>query len=627
MAIYISEDKISEIKNTVDIVDIISDVVTLKKTGKNYIGLCPFHSEKTPSFTVSPEKKIFHCFGCQAGGNVFTFIMKNEGISFPEAVRMIAAKCGIDIPAQRLSQGQKRKISEREKLLDVNRQAMDYFCNILSNSATGKNAKEYLEKRKINKDIIKGFALGYAQEGWDNLTSYFLKKKISPILLEKSGLIIPRKKGNGFYDRFRARIIFPIFNISSQVIGFGGRVMDDSDPKNAKYLNSPETPVYNKSSSLYGLNRAKDKCREYKTVFIVEGYFDLLALHQHNIINSVATLGTSLTADHVLTLRGYIGKTGKVILVYDSDDAGLKAAYRSIEIFDKGYVDAKIMVLPDGYDPDSYLFKFGQKSFLDEYSKAKSIIAFLIDFAEKKHGNSIEGKIQIISDMKKPLSAINDSVARSLYVKELAERLGIDESAVLEKVREVCTVSSDQLHKKDVISVSRERELNKKESRIERQIIAMMLQYPEILPELNKRNILEYFENDTLKSIGKNILVYTGKNGSNSTGVDGGHEIANDINVSEIMNLIDDKEKRSIIAALAIEEESWQFEGCIKLITQFIEIRRNSRNKGFIEKQIREAEKKNDQELLLKLLSEKQNMAVLRQKEKIALQNRRIREA
>lgn len=627
MAIYISEDKLSEIKNTVDIVDIISDVVTLKKTGKNYIGLCPFHSEKTPSFTVSPEKKIFHCFGCQAGGNVFTFIMKNEGISFPEAVRMIAAKCGIDIPAQRLSQGQKRKISEREKLLDVNRQAKDYFCNILSNSATGKIAKEYLKKRKIDKDIIKSFALGYAQEGWDNLATYFLKKKISPTLLEKSGLIIPRKKGGGFYDRFRARIIFPIFNISSQVIGFGGRVMDDSDLQNAKYLNSPETPVYNKSSSLYGLNRAKDKCRESKTVFIVEGYFDLLALHQHNITNSVATLGTSLTADHILILRGYIGKTGKVILVYDSDDAGLKAAYRSIEKFDKGYVDAKIMVLPDGYDPDSYLLKYGPKSFMDECSRAKSIMAFLIDFAEKKHGNSIEGKIQIISDMKTPLSAINDSVARSLYVKELAERLGIDESAVLEKVREMYTVSSEQLHKEDVMSVPRGRELNKKESRIERQIIAMMLQYTEILPELNKRNILEYFENDTLKSIGKNILAYADKNGSNSPDVDGGHEIANNLNVSEIMNLIDDKEKRSIIAALALEEESWQFEGCIKLITQFIEIRRNTRNKSFIEKQIREAEKKNDQELLLKLLSEKQNMAVLRQKEKIALQNRRIREA
>jgi len=627
LAIYIPEDKISEIKNTVDIVDIISDVVTLKKTGKNYIGLCPFHSEKTPSFTVSPEKKIFHCFGCQVGGNAFTFIMKNEGISFPEAVRMIAAKCGIDIPAQRLSQSEKRNISEREKLLDVNRQAMDYFCNILLSSATGKNAKEYLKKRKINKEIIKGFALGYAQEGWDNLTRYFLKKKISPTLLENSGLIIQRKKGSGFYDRFRGRIIFPIFNISSQVIGFGGRVMDDSDPKNAKYLNSPETPVYNKSSSLYGLNRAKDKLREYKTVFIVEGYFDLLALQQHNIINSVATLGTSLTAEHVRVIRGYIGKTGKVILVYDSDDAGLKAAYRSIEIFDKGYVDAKIMVLPDGYDPDSYLFKFGKKSFMDEYKRAKSIMGFLIDFAEKKHGNSIEGKIQIISDMKKPLSAINDSVARSLYIKELAERLGIDESAVLEKVREIYTVSSDQLHKKNALSVSKGGEFNIKESRIERQIIAMMLQYPEILPEINKRNILEYFENDTLKSIGQNILFYTDINGNSGPRANGRNEIANDINVSEIMDLIDDKGKRSIIAALALEEESWQFEGCIKLITQFIEIRRNSRNKSFIEKQIREAEKKNDHKLLLRLLSEKQNMAVLRQKEKMALQNRRIREA
>jgi len=454
LAIYISEDKISEIKNTVDIVDIISDVVTLKKAGKNYIGLCPFHSEKTPSFTVSPEKKIFHCFGCQAGGNVFTFIMKNEGISFPEAVRIIAAKCGINIPAQRLSQDQKRKISEREKLLDVNRQAMNYFCNILLSNSAGKTAEEYLKKRKITKDIIKDFALGYAQEGWDNLISYFFRKKISPSLLEKSGLIIPRRKANGFYDRFRGRIIFPIFNISSQVIGFGGRVMDDSDPKNAKYLNSPETPVYTKSNSLYGLNRAKDKLRELKTVFVVEGYFDLLALHQHNIVNSVATLGTSLTAEHVRLIRGYIGKTGKVILVYDSDDAGLKAAYRSIEIFDKGYVDAKIMVLPDGYDPDSYLFKFGQKSFLEEYSKAKSIMAFLIDFSEKKHGDSIEGKIQIISDMKKPLSDINDSVARSLYVKELAERLNIDESAILEKVREECTVSSDQLRKKNILSVS-----------------------------------------------------------------------------------------------------------------------------------------------------------------------------
>ena len=254
-------------------------------------------------------------------------------------------------------------------------------------------------------------------------------------------------------------------------------------------------------------------------------------------------------------------------------------------------------------------------------------MAFLIDFAEKKHGKSIEGKIQIISDMKKPLSAINDSVARSLYIKELSEQLGIDESAVLEKVREAGTVFNEQLGEEDVINVSQGGKRNQKESRMERQIIAMMLQYPEILPELTKRNILEYFENDTLKSIGQNILIHTDKNGNRVPAIDGGAKIAPEINVSEIINLIDDKEKRSIIAALAIEEESWQLDGCIKLITQFIEIRRKNRNKSFIERQIKEAEKKNDQALLLKLLNEKQNMAVLRQKEKIALQNRRIREA
>jgi DNA primase len=627
LAIYISEDKISEIKNTVDIVEIISDVVHLKKAGKNYIGLCPFHSEKTPSFTVSPEKKIFHCFGCQTGGNVFSFIMKTEGITFPEAVRMIATKCGIDVPSARLSREQRKKISEREELLDINRKAMDYFCHNLSATTRGKIAAEYLKKRKINKDMVNSFALGYAEEGWDNLTRYFFKQKISPTLLEKSGLIIAKKHTNGFYDRFRGRIIFPIFNIGSQVIGFGGRVINDSDPKSAKYLNSPETPVYNKSNSLYGLNRAKDKIRELKTVFIVEGYFDLLALHQHKIINSVATLGTSLTAEHVRLIRGYIGKSGKVFLVYDSDDAGLKAAHRSIQIFDKGYVNANIMVLPDGYDPDSYLFKFGKESFMHEFSRAKSIMTFLFDFAQKKHGNSIEGKIQIISDLKKPLSVIHDRVARSFYVKELAERLDIEESAILEKVRKEVAVSSDQTHKKNKLGVSQGRGIDKKESRIERQIVAMMLQYPRILPELRKRNILEYFEDGTLKSIGQNILIYADKNGINAPEINDGHDYANDINVSEIINLVVDKEKKSMIAALAMEEESWQLEGCIKLITQFIEIRQNSRNKNFIEKQIKEAEKKKDHKLLLKLLIEKQNMAVLRQKGKLSMQNRPIREA
>ena len=218
------------------------------------------------------------------------------------------------------------------------------------------------------------------------------------------------------------------------VIGFGGRVMDDSMPK---YLNSPETRLYNKSRSLYGLHLAKLKCRQTEAVYIVEGYFDLLALHQHGIQNSVATLGTSITAEHVQILRGFIGKDGNVILVFDSDDAGIKAAKRSIEVFDKGYINAQILVLPEGYDPDSYLFEFGVDAFLDLVSQAQGIISFLMDSAVKKHGLSNEGKIRVISEMKEPLASINDSVARSLYIKDLAECINIDESAVLERVRKI----------------------------------------------------------------------------------------------------------------------------------------------------------------------------------------------
>jgi DNA primase len=244
LAVFIPEDKISEIKNSVDIVAIISEIILLKKVGRNYVGLCPFHTEKTPSFTVSPEKQIFYCFGCGTGGNVFNFLMNHDGLSFFETAKMLAKRYGIEIPAQTMSSEQKRRISERESLLAANKQAMDFFKHSLLSDAEGKIALEYLKKRGIGEDTITIFNLGFAPAGWDSVINYFSKKNISHELVEKSGLIIKRKSKNGYYDRFRNRIIFPIFDISKQVLGFGGRVMDDSLPK---YLNSPETSVYNKS--------------------------------------------------------------------------------------------------------------------------------------------------------------------------------------------------------------------------------------------------------------------------------------------------------------------------------------------------------------------------------------------
>jgi len=613
LTIFIPEDKVLEIKNAADIVEVVSESVLLKKTGKNYVGLCPFHSEKTPSFTVSPQKQIFYCFGCAAGGNVFSFIMKRDGISFPEAARILSRHYGIDVPVQRMSKEQKRLRSERENLLAVNKQAMDFFHNNLSSAPLGKQALLYLKKRGITQETIDTFRLGYAPEGWNNIYYFFQKKKIPLEVVETAGLIVKRENKDGFYDRFRNRIIFPILNVNMNVIGFGGRVLDDNLPK---YLNSPETPIYNKSSSLYGLHRARQKCRETETVYIVEGYFDLLALHQNGFQNSVATLGTSITTDHVHILRNVIGKDGHVVLVFDSDDAGMKAALRSLGIFMNAEVDANIMLLPSGYDPDSYLFEFGFESFLTIANNAKSLISFLIDALIEKYGLTVEGKIRVISEMRETLASIDDSVARSLYIKELAERVGIEETAILEKVRERSfrnkrSVQKDTFSNNDFVHDHKNNGFQKtdrgtsffgKWARLEQQIISMMLQFPPVLSEIAERGLLDLFEDNRLKAIGDLILA---------------DQNFSDTNIVDFINLIEDNDARGIVASMAFKENQWDYDGCLNILNRFESI--CLKKETTLIKKIKEAEENNDLELLSKLLSKKHKMAVLSEKKKMAL--------
>jgi DNA primase len=602
LAIFIPEDKVLEIKNAAEIVDIISEVVHLKKSGKNFLGLCPFHSEKTPSFSVSPQKQIFYCFGCGVGGNIFSFLMKHNGLSFPEAARTLARRYGIEIPKQSLTPQQKKRISEREGLLNINQQAKDFFCRVLGSKSAGKTAMTYLKKRGFSAEIIDRFQLGYAPAGWDNLLNFFSKKGTPLALVEKSGLILPKKNKRGYYDRFRDRIMFPIHDLNQAVIGFGGRVMDDALPK---YLNSPETPVYNKSRSLYGLNIAKDKFRTSEAIFIVEGYLDLLALHQYGLENSVATLGTALTEDHVRMLTRY--DASRLILVYDSDEAGIRSALRCIEIFWKEHVDfgrgdvfreekadTHILVLPTGHDPDSYLMEKGVASFQQFASKAPSIITFLIDRAVEKHGLSTEGKIRVIADLQRPLAAINDNVARSLYIKQLAEQIGIDEDVVLEKVR----MHTSAKAKKDSV---RRKDMANQGSRLEQQIIAMMLQFPAILPEIKKYHVIEYFENDSLKSIGKIILE---------------KKLSSAEQISEVLTFVHDPVQENLITTLAMTEEPWDESGCVRLINQFVKTGQKYKDSKILEK-IKAAEKKNDQETLDKLLRERQKLAMQSQKPKL----------
>ncbi len=599
MANFIPEDKILDIRNASDIVDVISEVVHLKKTGRNFVGLCPFHSEKTPSFTVSPEKQIFYCFGCGAGGNIFSFLMKNDGLAFPEAARSLARRYSIDIPRKHLTPEQKKRMGERESLLKINRQAMDYFRQMLHRSPTGQPAMAYLKKRGLSAEIIDRFNLGYAPKGWNNIINFFSKSGVPLAKVERSGLILPKKDSHGYYDRFRERIAFPIIDVNQAVIGFGGRVMDDSLPK---YLNSPETPVYSKSRSLYGLHLAKDKSHTTDTIYIVEGYLDLLTLHQHGIENAVATLGTALTADHVRMLSRYVPR---LILVYDSDEAGIRSARRCIDIFWKEHVDfrrgdvfreekadTQILVLPDGHDPDSFLREKGAESFQKAATQAPGIVSFLIEQSIAKHGLSTEGKIRVVTDLKNPLAAINDNVARSLYVKKLAERIGIEENIILQEIR----TRAAQKEKKDT---DKHEILGAiKGSRLERQIVAMMLQFPVILPEIRKYEVIEYIENPLLKSIGTAILEHQGTSAAQ---------------ITELLSGIDNPEQEQLISALAMIEESWEKDGCMKLIAQFVKNGQRRRDHQILE-QIKAAEQKNDQETLAKLLKHKQKLAMRSQK-------------
>jgi DNA primase len=609
LATHIPEEKIAEIRHAVDIVAVIGESVLLKKAGKNLVGLCPFHSEKTPSFTVSPDKQIFHCFGCGAGGNVFSFIMKRDGVGFAEAARSLARRGGVEIPERSATPLAIRQASEQATLWELNRVAMDFFRQALLQSAAGQPARDYLARRGLPPPMLEKFGLGYAPKGWDHLLGYMARKKFAAELVATAGLVVPRKEGSGFYDRFRDRIIFPIQDENSRVVGFGGRVLDDSTPK---YLNSPETAVYTKRRVLYGLNWAKDACRTTGVVFIVEGYLDLIALHQQDITNAVATLGTALTPEHVRLLTRY---AGQLMLVYDSDDAGIRSAQRCIDIFWKEHVDfrrgdvfreeqadTRILVLPAGHDPDSFIRKRGAADFRRLAESAPGIMTFLMERAVSRHGLSTEGKIRIVAELQAHLEAINDSVARALYVKQLAERIQLGEAIILERLR-AHAASSSSARLSAGRSSGRVTAAAETEERCEQRIIAMMLQFPEIIPEIVRRGILVFFSHGLLKSAGEVILR---------------HPFQSPDQLPELLAVLEEGPLKETLVSLAIGDEPWTREGCKSFLRRFRESRQQRASGLSIQAAIEAAEREHNESEVLRLLSEKQKMAVRREKQKMS---------
>ncbi len=532
----IPEEKISEILNTSDIVDVISEAVILKKSGRNFFGLCPFHSEKTPSFSVNPDKQIFHCFGCSAGGNALSFTMKYHGISFLEAARMLARKYNILVETREMDPANLRKIRARESLFKLNKRVMKVYNTMIEDPSRGSGVRSYLERRGMTRETIDQFKLGYAPDAWDSLVSFFKKEKVSRNVAVNSGLILPKKTEGGFYDRFRNRLMFPIFDINMQVAGFGGRVMDDSMPK---YMNSPETPVYSKSRILYGLHAAKQECRKQGKVFIVEGYFDFLSLYQSGVKNAVASLGTALTRDHVRILKGY---AEQMILVFDSDDAGINAAKRSVSLFVKEGIDTRILVLPGKNDPDSYVTDHGREAFLSLADEAQTVMQFLLHLAMKTHGSSVEGRIKVLDEMKQHLTLISDSALRSLHVRELAETLNIDEKAVLEKVREAYVKqNTGQVPLIPFGDESGVPEQGLASDRREQQILAMMLLHPELIPGVIEKRVIQAFYSKKLQGLAQ-VIVNTSRD--------------TDTFMTAVMAKVSSERDQELIAAMAMEDFS-----------------------------------------------------------------------
>lgn len=432
----IPDSIIEEIRARADIYDIVSEFVPLKKAGKNYKGLCPFHSEKTPSFNVSPEKQIYHCFGCGAGGNVFKFLMEKEDLPFVDAVKRLAFRYQVTLPESSFKAQGGASRNEREALLHCNTLAAKYFAARLQDPKTGKVAREYLHSRGFDDQAIENYQLGWALPEWRDLLGHLEHQaKCSRQTLEKYGLV-SKKEADGkkdkdvFYDRFRGRLIFPIQDSHGHIVAFGGRVVGDGEPK---YLNSPETAVYKKSRQLFGFNKAKEAIRREEQVLIVEGYFDQMRVWESGVKNVVATCGTALTAQQALLLKPF---TTKAVLVFDSDPAGHAAVERGFEVLQEHGLSVFVVVLPEGHDPDSLIREEGKDRFLKLVQEAQPFVHYLLDrILRSAETRTTEDKIGAINRVLPVLAKISNSVERSEHVRYVAERVGVEDRAFLEEMR------------------------------------------------------------------------------------------------------------------------------------------------------------------------------------------------
>lgn len=430
MKYAVDDDFVDRLRSECDIVNVISEYVTLKKKGKNYWGCCPFHSEKTPSFSVTPDKGFFYCFGCQAGGNIFNFLMRVENVGFFDAVKILARKLNIPLPEQEKSASERQREQELDGLYAANAMARDFFSACLNKTNYGQPAREYLASRGISAGVIDNFKIGFAPPTWDKLVQASTRRKINAEFLLKAGLIAPRQNGDGYYDRFRGRIMFPINDSRGRVIGFGGRVLDASQPK---YLNSPETAIFNKRHVLFGFDVAYKFIKETGQAIVVEGYMDLIAAHTAGVKNAVASLGTSFTREHARLL---LRSAQEIVFAYDSDDAGKNAVLRAQTIVQPFGAKVKVLSVPDGKDPDEFIRKRGAAAFKTLVDEANNFLDYQIKTAlANVDYHSLEGKVSVVGQVIPAIALLDNAVAVNGYITQLSQTLTIDEGAIRSELR------------------------------------------------------------------------------------------------------------------------------------------------------------------------------------------------
>lgn len=568
----------------------VGERVQLKKAGRNFKGLCPFHNEKTPSFMVNDEKQIFHCFGCAQGGDIFKFIMNFEGLSFVEAVKMLADRAGVTIPddALRDSPADAQLLKKKKWAFRLNEIALEWFQSRLAHGTIGEKARNYLKLREINSEFSAQLNLGAAENEWDTL-SLHLKQRGAPLdLAVELGLIKKRPKGDGYYDFFRGRLMFPIYSPRGEVVAFSGRVLDSEE--DAKYLNSPDSVIFHKSMSVYGLNWALEHMRKEDQVLVVEGQMDVLGLKTGGINNVVAPLGTALTSGHVRLISR---TTRNIVLVFDGDEAGIRAVLRSLPIFIELGIMPRAAMLPDGEDPDSFVRARGADEFRHIVAHAQPLFDHFIDRTVADTGSDNVGKVAAMQRIAPLLKQMSDPVEQSVYCRRLADRVGIEEATVR------AALGGTQQNMPRIMARAA---LNNRRVIVptaERTLVELMMQVPESIPRVLK----EIAADDVGDEFAQAMIRLIGQH----------YEKTGNTNVSEMLGEIDDPEveqelrEMALASAKIVPEEAEQvLADCIQAIRE----RSQKQSQRELNELIKQAEKKGDEKQLYALLRRKHEMII-----------------